>query len=583
MGERTVTKLSRLQQQLAALGRRRSAARQCTAWASVATVVLWLLAVVFLVDWWLELTRGQRFVALLAVAGLTAWAFWRLARPWLGQRESLIDVALLVQRHRNIDSDLVAAIQFENANRSEDAAAQEDMAAHALGSARLRDATIDQVAQATSGWSLMADFPRQTMFRRLALLAATLLIAAIGVAAAPGHAAVFANRLAFGSRHYPTDTVIQYVTINGRRIKLVENSEVTTVARCPFGQPVDFLVECGGEQASGGRIVLRPTTGGEVVVPLKESEESAGLVGRLAELVGPVEFSIEIGDSWTDPARIDAMPLPLVELTLRGIAPEYIQTGESTAESSTSKRQIDVFEGSRVEMELTCANKSLKSVKLVIDENEYPLTSDDENAQTWRLAAEGSPLAEIVEPVTYQILATDTDDLPPGEPIEGMIRIRRDRAPTIEADIAKQHKVFVLPTAEPRIHYRIDDDFGISGLTLYMSILRAAGGPEESHEFNLFDADEPVTAERLPHDQQLAFPLSSFSLAKGDRIDIVLEATDHRGSTRQGSSRRAKPLSLFVTDRAGAVVAFTGDADQETDRMIRKIIERTTGIERHTP
>ena len=45
------------------------------------------------------------------------WAYWRFARPLLKRRETDLDMALMVERQQGIDSDLVAAIQFENPKR----------------------------------------------------------------------------------------------------------------------------------------------------------------------------------------------------------------------------------------------------------------------------------------------------------------------------------------------------------------------------------------------------------------------------------------------------------------------------------
>ena len=46
-----------------------------------------------------------------AVRTLAAW-YW--ARPWLTQRESDLDIALLVEKQHHIDNDLVAALEFES-------------------------------------------------------------------------------------------------------------------------------------------------------------------------------------------------------------------------------------------------------------------------------------------------------------------------------------------------------------------------------------------------------------------------------------------------------------------------------------
>ena len=64
------------------------------------------------------------------------WAYRKFAAPWLAKRESDIDMALLVERQNKIDSDLVAALQFESPE------------AKGWGSVRLEDAVIDRSCSA---------------------------------------------------------------------------------------------------------------------------------------------------------------------------------------------------------------------------------------------------------------------------------------------------------------------------------------------------------------------------------------------------------------------------------------------------
>ena len=87
------------------------------------------------------------------------WAFWRFTRPLMGQSESEIDMALLVERQQEIDSDLVAAIQFEAPEAAR------------WGSPQLESAVIDYVASVGRGINVFEGFSREQMLRRGGLLA----------------------------------------------------------------------------------------------------------------------------------------------------------------------------------------------------------------------------------------------------------------------------------------------------------------------------------------------------------------------------------------------------------------------------
>ncbi len=93
-----MTKLTELRSRLAHLRRRRQWVRWGTAYAALGLAVLWPLAAAFAVDVTLEMSKPQRLLTLLVVAGFVVWAARRFTLPWLGHRESDLDMALLVER-----------------------------------------------------------------------------------------------------------------------------------------------------------------------------------------------------------------------------------------------------------------------------------------------------------------------------------------------------------------------------------------------------------------------------------------------------------------------------------------------------
>ncbi len=186
-----------LHKRLARLRRRRRRFRWATAASAVAIAALWALAGVFALDWYFQrnVDLWQRMLLLvLAVGRASIWAFARFALPWLGKREDETDMALLVQRQAGIDSDLVAALQFESAD------------AAGWGSTQLETAVIDRVAAKQQNLDVMAAMPRQPLARRLKVLIATAALWALLGLLAPEYVQVFFQRLAFGSQHYPSRT-----------------------------------------------------------------------------------------------------------------------------------------------------------------------------------------------------------------------------------------------------------------------------------------------------------------------------------------------------------------------------------------
>src|SRR5215203_5458995 len=110
----TATKLAPLRSRLGDLRRRRQLVRLGTGAAGFAAALLAGLLVAFIFDMTLQMGRLERLFA-LGLWLVVAAAAWRwLLRPFLGRKESDLDMAILVESRLKIDSDLVAALQFES-------------------------------------------------------------------------------------------------------------------------------------------------------------------------------------------------------------------------------------------------------------------------------------------------------------------------------------------------------------------------------------------------------------------------------------------------------------------------------------
>ena len=208
------------------------------------TAVLWALIGVFLVDFLLqrEVAAPQRAILLLIAAAAVAWAFYKYARPLLSIRESEVDMALLVERQHQLDSDLVAAIQFEDDIQGR------------WGSRELELAVIDSVDYVTTvgdGIDVYHGFDRSQLKRRAQIFGITAAVVAIASLIFPGYLAAFANRLALGSQHYPSATQIKSLAINGRNVLTGSGLQPASI-RCAEGRGIEFLLRVEGSLPEKG-------------------------------------------------------------------------------------------------------------------------------------------------------------------------------------------------------------------------------------------------------------------------------------------------------------------------------------------
>jgi hypothetical protein len=627
-GQQMTSRLATLRSQLASLRRARSGVCAATAWSAVGIAAIWALASVFALDLVFELPVPQRLVVMLLAAAGVGWAFWRFTRPLLGKRETDLDMALLVERQQEIDSDLVAALQFEGPE------------AATWGSPQLESAVIDYVASVGRGINVFEGFSRRQMVRRGTFLALSLLAVVIAAIAAPAYVSAFANRMLLGSRHYPTATGIDEIAINGKPVlssggKLAGQSGMQPLSlKAAQALPVVFRVQGSGDLATKGMVHLRSLGASRLRTSfeLTRQEGSNVYTGELPRLLEPLSYKVFLGDAWTDPARIDMVPLPIVETLLTPEFPRYAQTGKDSFDPTG--RQIAVLEGTSIKLALESKNKKrLTSAWMTVTsegkERRYELTKDDAAGFTWSLAEKDSPLENIRQELRYEIQVIDEDELSLEAPLRGTIRIRPDRPPGGLADVV--HKV-VLPAAQPLIEYRAMDDYGIAGLALMVEVERQAappnrgresiaangnengqqspqltegplgsgGGsavapaestpadmtpaaevPVERHRFDMLDQSQPLIGDRLPVQGKFPLSLSPLALAKGDRIKIVLEVRDYRGENDAGqpvgSLFQSEPLVLEISDESGVLAAIS-EADQRSEERLTDIIKRQLGI-----
>ena len=246
-----MSKLASLHSQLAALRRTRATARLVTAFAALATAILWALIGIFVLDVQFELPVLPRLVVMVIGALATFWAFAKYTRPLLGVHESELDMALMVERQQNIDSDLVAALQFESPE------------AGRWGSRQLETAVITYVAEFGHGLNVFEGFSREQMVRRGTFLGVTLVVVLGFLLIAPSHASVFLNRLFFGNRHYPSATIIEQVLVNDSTVlDQQQHGAQPLPVKGAQGQPMLFYVQCAGELPAEGTLRVRSASGG---------------------------------------------------------------------------------------------------------------------------------------------------------------------------------------------------------------------------------------------------------------------------------------------------------------------------------
>lgn len=566
-----MSQLKKLRSGLNRLRRRRQTLRWLTGYSAMLVALVWTLLAVFLADWLFLMDATQRMVS-LAIGGVALlWAFFKYTTPFLGVREDTTEMALLVERNQDIDSDIVAAIQFED-----------DTSAR-WGSRQLADAVVGYVADFSTRLNVFHGMDYQQVTRRLLVTVVSLVVVGVGVGAAPDFTQVFFDRMLMGDTHYPTKTQIQTVTVAGVTVE----SDGSTNVRVPFGKPVKFEVVCAGELPDSGLAKLVNRKNGiqtevELTADVAPEAGKQTYIGELPRLVDSVDYQLFLGDAYTDPLIVNAIPLPVVDFKLTTTPPSYAAHVRSdSAQDQSGLRQIAVIEGSKVDLALTCNNKMLKRAWLTIDEKEIELAKSDDSGREWQLEDLESPLANVTEPVRFAIQVEDEDGLSMVKPINGYVRLKADRPPRVFA-MRTVKNPSIMPNAEPRFGYGARDDYGIAKLLLHVEVFRA--DPKKASAVGDHKTIEVVSnqAGQLPrlsyNSSDYRLPLEQFGLEKGDELKLEFEAFDYRGNG-ESKSNRSEALVLQVTDAQGLLLALS-QADELSAEQMDAIIERELSIGR---
>jgi hypothetical protein len=246
-----MTQLTQLRNKLSSLRNWRSTARLIAAWSAVIVAVLVALMAIFALDFIFTLGIAERVVLFLLGAVAVAWAFNKYAAPTLGISETVEDVALLVETKQSIRSDLIASLQFQGADAAD------------WGSQQLEQAVINDVSNFESKINVFEGFSNETLTKRCSWLLMIGLVVALLCYGFPDYASTFLQRLGLGSNHYPTQTNILLIAVNGATVlDAAKDGTQPNDSICAEGRVLNVLVYTKGVGNEVGRLSLNSKASG---------------------------------------------------------------------------------------------------------------------------------------------------------------------------------------------------------------------------------------------------------------------------------------------------------------------------------
>ncbi len=482
--------------------------------------------------------------------------------PFIAPRESDEEIALIVERKHQLDSSLIAALQFESPH------------AVTWGSAQLTSAVVHDAARLGSSLTLDEGQGVHRLSQHALALVGMLTMLIAGIITWPADALIFWNRVCLRSDQYPTRTQIASVTMNGHPVSFNSISPPPRI-RVPFGQTIAVELSAQGEIPTNGFATLSNLKH-EVLTRVKLqpiANQATQFRGNLTQLVESTDVTFALGDAVSRQIAIDVVPLPFVDVDWNIERPKYAVSSSIEESADRGARQRSVLEGSAARLELTCSNKRLQSARMLVADTTYELASAVEpgaTATVWSLPT-GTPFDCLRESIKYEIQVVDQDGLSLERPILGQLRLVADRAPRLTASAVTRK---VLPTAEPRIDYVATDDFGIAAIHATIEI------SHETEDSSKFEVTEPVPttsdSPMLIRQGRFPIPLSGYSLRKGDTVQVVLHAEDWRGE-RPGQRTDSPSITFSVVELAEVLLESSED-DKKSARQLDEILKREQSI-----
>ncbi len=535
--------LASIHESIDRLRRLRSLVRIGSAVCMVLGALLAGLMLIFLTDLVTHAGRVERALMLVLLLGGVGWVAYRFLLPAVRTREDSSTLALLIERRQGIDTDLVAAVQFADPNRPQ------------FGSVALREAVVAYVDEVLPGLDLLEGFDARPLRPYAAGATALVLLWLIVILAVPAHASAFGSRLLLSNQLYPTRTRIAEV--------------IAPAAVLRAGSEVRFIIRLEGTLPEQAIAEVRASAGGKsTIVHLKpDAGDPARYAGSLRIAHDTLVYRIRAGDAYTLPVRVLVVPEPKLILEATITPPSY--AGDVAAEQITRSIRVTALEGSSIDL-LLQTDQPLKQVAVEIDGQELLMTPGPEG---YRLTSPGPPLSPLSSNLTLRTRAIDEFGIALEQTPTMTIAMQPDRKPRIEATAITRH---VLPTGRPTLSIEASDDLGLGRIVLHRVVVPAGG---ETIQFST-DLTDLLGSQRTFTDR-VTLSMADMALSPGDRLELTVEAFDHRGAL-PGESAVSAPIVIEVIDRQTLLQNLL-DSDRALDQKLDSVIDTQLDIGGKSP
>ena len=489
-----------LSAKLAGLRRKLVRVAVLTGLAVLVIIGVELLALMLLMDWWLELPWGVRLVSFLGQAGFLGWLCVRLiARPLWRQPDDDA-LALRVEKARpEFRSRLIAAVQLTRPGAIPPGA-----------SAAMVEAMIEQTEAMAAPVDFQAIVPDRRL-KRLGALAAGLLLLALAVLFI-GHATTFDLLKRAGLANTPVPRKTRVLVPEGGK----------TLGR---GDAVRLEAIAQGVIPAAGKLILKSPRGMSREYPLEPNRQKRAAFARTLENVqDSFDYQIRLNDGVSPWYHVKVISRPAVAaLVCEQDFPPY--TGLKPMRRFPG--DLSLLAGSRLRLSVT-ATKDLQSASLKCAglDRTVPLQISGPN----RRQLSGELLIPASGLQGFTIRMRDTDGMESRDSVLYRVEILPDKPPVARLTHPERKEELVTRQATLILGMDILDDFAVNTVRLRYKTDSVDHGAEKTVELDL--QGEHSQRVRRRHE----WKLGAFNppLKEGSRVEYWIEAADNNNATGPG-------------------------------------------------
>ncbi len=413
--------------------------------------VLWM-AFAFFADWALHVPRAVRWLHLVLLFGLPGYVLWReLVRP-LARRPDRAGLAVLLERaHPELHELIVSAVQLQ---------------ASPDGSPALVDRVLARAEETAEKLDLAHVLDTRGPRRRVALGGAAALLAVVAGLAAPGHTAIFVNRLFGGGASWPQRTHLAVsIPLVEERARIDATPERIHV-RVARGTDVPILVRAQGKVPddvtvhfdSGQELLLSPGGEGAFRTILRSCQES-------------LAFHVTGGDDQRGLPRVEIevlQPPDIAGIAVRIEPPAY------TGEEARVEFDLDVSvpAGSRLSIAMLPEPAgAVGSVRILPDDTVLELAPRPFPVRPTDADVSGAPAREGLgfewtadASFRYRFELRDETGLRNPDPGLFAVHVLEDRPPEVQVLSPARSDFHTTSIGALSLRVRVEDDHGVDSL-----------------------------------------------------------------------------------------------------------------------